>query len=253
MKVHHLNCGTMDAPGADIVCHVLLVETDNGLVLVDSGFGLRDCADPTRIGPSRHLLRPIFDVNETAARQVTESRNKRIADSARAVWEHSLGVAILARDLAALAQAEAPDAAFLAGLLHDVGKPLIAGMLLEVERQMGSGRNALDMSAEDWQRAVADCHRPIGEALAAKWALPRSVARCIKDVTEYDAADRGSPVNFVVFANALAKRCGLYPGHFDAEEVGALELIGRSMLGLQDDVVARLAGGLAERVRGQLT
>jgi glyoxylase-like metal-dependent hydrolase (beta-lactamase superfamily II) len=70
MKVHHLNCGTMDAPGADIVCHVLLVETDNGLVLVDSGFGLRDCADPTRIGPSRHLLRPIFDVNETAARQV---------------------------------------------------------------------------------------------------------------------------------------------------------------------------------------
>ena len=191
-------------------------------------------------------------LGEAAARQVSESRNKRIADSARGVWEHSLGVAILARDLAALAQAEAPDAAFLAGLLHDVGKPLIAGMLLEVERQMGSGRNALDMSAEDWQRAVADCHRPIGEALAAKWALPRSVARCIKDVTEYDAADRGSPVNFVVFANALAKRCGLYPGHFDGEEVGALELIGRSMLGLQDDVVARLVGGLAERVRGQL-
>jgi glyoxylase-like metal-dependent hydrolase (beta-lactamase superfamily II) len=70
MKVHHLNCGTMEAPGAPIVCHVLLVETDNGLVLVDSGFGLLDCADPTRIGPSRHLLRPTFDVEETAARQV---------------------------------------------------------------------------------------------------------------------------------------------------------------------------------------
>ncbi|MET0473115.1 MAG: MBL fold metallo-hydrolase [Mycobacterium sp.] len=70
MKVHHLNCGTMNAPGAAIVCHVLLVETDNGLVLVDSGFGLEDCADPSRIGPSRHLLRPTFDVDETAARQV---------------------------------------------------------------------------------------------------------------------------------------------------------------------------------------
>jgi hypothetical protein len=45
----------------------------------------------------------------------------------------------------------------------------------------------------------------------------------------------------------------LYSGHFDAEEVGALELIGRSMLGLQDDVVARLVAGLAERVRGSLT
>ena len=60
----------MDSPGASIVCHVLLVETGNGLVLVDSGFGLLDCADPRRIGQSRHLLRPRFHVEETAARQV---------------------------------------------------------------------------------------------------------------------------------------------------------------------------------------
>lgn len=71
MKVHHLNCGTMDSPGAPIICHVLLVETDNGLVLVDSGFGLLDCADPQRrIGPGRHVIRPRFAVEETAARQV---------------------------------------------------------------------------------------------------------------------------------------------------------------------------------------
>jgi glyoxylase-like metal-dependent hydrolase (beta-lactamase superfamily II) len=70
MKVHHLNCGTMDSPGAPTICHVLLIETDNGLVLVDSGFGLLDCADPRRIGPSRRLIRPRFHVDETAARQV---------------------------------------------------------------------------------------------------------------------------------------------------------------------------------------
>ena len=35
MKVHHLNCGTMRPPGTPaLVCHVLLVETDNGLVPV---------------------------------------------------------------------------------------------------------------------------------------------------------------------------------------------------------------------------
>jgi glyoxylase-like metal-dependent hydrolase (beta-lactamase superfamily II) len=70
VKVHHLNCGTMDSPGAPTVCHVLLVETDNGLVLVDSGYGLADCADHSRIGPTRHVLRPRFDPEETAARQV---------------------------------------------------------------------------------------------------------------------------------------------------------------------------------------
>ncbi|MET7974382.1 hypothetical protein ABZW44_15180 [Streptomyces mirabilis] len=42
MKVHHLNCGTMRMPTAPMVCHVLLVETAGGLVLVDSGYGLAD-------------------------------------------------------------------------------------------------------------------------------------------------------------------------------------------------------------------
>jgi len=70
VKVHHINCGSMDSPGAPVVCHVLLIETADGLVLVDSGFGLLDCANPKRIGPTRRLLRPRFDVEETAARQV---------------------------------------------------------------------------------------------------------------------------------------------------------------------------------------
>ncbi|MDR6979116.1 glyoxylase-like metal-dependent hydrolase (beta-lactamase superfamily II) [Streptomyces sp. 3330] len=72
MKVHHLNCGTMRPPGSPrLVCHVLLIETANGLVLVDSGFGLDDIADPgRRVGPTRHVVRPLFAPGETAVRQV---------------------------------------------------------------------------------------------------------------------------------------------------------------------------------------
>nr|WP_196789040.1 MBL fold metallo-hydrolase [Streptomyces caniscabiei] len=54
-----------------LVCHVLLVEAPGGLVLVDSGFGLRDIAEPgRRLGSSRHLVRPVLRAEETAARQV---------------------------------------------------------------------------------------------------------------------------------------------------------------------------------------
>ena len=71
MKVHHLNCGTMNMPTAPMLCHVLLAETDNGLVLVDSGFGSHDGAEPARrTGPSRHLTRPTFLHIETAAHQI---------------------------------------------------------------------------------------------------------------------------------------------------------------------------------------
>ncbi|MET7679646.1 MBL fold metallo-hydrolase [Streptomyces sp. NPDC005423] len=72
MKVHHLNCGTMRPPGTHLVCHVLLIETPAaGLVLVDSGYGLDDVAEPRRrLGPTRHLVRPVLRPEETAAEQV---------------------------------------------------------------------------------------------------------------------------------------------------------------------------------------
>lgn len=72
VKVHHLNCGTMrPALTPELVCHVLLVEAPNGLVLVDSGFGLEDVRDPAgRLGATRRLVRPVLDPDETAVRQV---------------------------------------------------------------------------------------------------------------------------------------------------------------------------------------
>ena len=73
MRVHHLNCGTMRPVRTPdgIVCHVLLVETADGLVLVDSGLGLKDAADPAgRFGGARHLMRPAFDPAEAAVNQV---------------------------------------------------------------------------------------------------------------------------------------------------------------------------------------
>jgi glyoxylase-like metal-dependent hydrolase (beta-lactamase superfamily II) len=71
VKVHHLNCGTMNMPTAPMVCHVLLVETDDGLVLVDSGFGSHDGLLPAkRVGPTRHVTRPLLDHRETAAHHV---------------------------------------------------------------------------------------------------------------------------------------------------------------------------------------
>lgn len=51
----------MRTPAAQLVCHVLLAETDGGMVLVDPGFGLDDIAEPAkRLGSTRRLLRACF-------------------------------------------------------------------------------------------------------------------------------------------------------------------------------------------------
>jgi len=57
---------------ARLVCHCLLVETNDGLVLVDTGFGLDDVrGGRARIGLLlTSIARPRFDPDETAIRQV---------------------------------------------------------------------------------------------------------------------------------------------------------------------------------------
>lgn len=83
MKIHHLNCGTCCPVGGrlfdgtstgafgHLVCHCLLVETDAGLVLVDTGFGMRDVDHPGRLSPFfRTLNNPQLRERETAAAQV---------------------------------------------------------------------------------------------------------------------------------------------------------------------------------------
>lgn len=55
---------------SEVVCHVLLCESDDGLILVDSGLGIQDFAMPKRMGPARFLLRPSRDDAKTALHQV---------------------------------------------------------------------------------------------------------------------------------------------------------------------------------------
>lgn len=86
MRIHHLNCGTMCPRGgalfggkggpwaaAPICCHCLLIESEEGLILVDSGLGVEDVADPRRLGRLfTTLTQPRLDVAETALRQVAD-------------------------------------------------------------------------------------------------------------------------------------------------------------------------------------
>ena len=85
MRVHHLNCGT-DCPVGGrlfdgyskgllgrITCAVQLIETErDGLVLIDTGYGLQDVARPhPRLSRTFHALLNIhFREEETAFRQV---------------------------------------------------------------------------------------------------------------------------------------------------------------------------------------
>lgn len=87
LRIHHLNCGTMCPHGAPLinghgsllddghmVCHCLLIESNDGLVLVDTGMGVEDVRHPAqRLGRAfLAAVRPAADWRETALMQVRE-------------------------------------------------------------------------------------------------------------------------------------------------------------------------------------
>jgi glyoxylase-like metal-dependent hydrolase (beta-lactamase superfamily II) len=76
-RIHHLNCASirgLSILGQHLVCHILLLETESsGLVLVDTGLGTPDYADPTsRLGKEfvNGYARPHIDPGLAAVRQI---------------------------------------------------------------------------------------------------------------------------------------------------------------------------------------
>jgi glyoxylase-like metal-dependent hydrolase (beta-lactamase superfamily II) len=88
MRIHHLNCGTdcpvggalfdgrSKGPLGRLVCHCWLIETNEGLVLIDTGYGLRDVHHPHRPPHPRitRAMRSMLNIRlreeETAIRQI---------------------------------------------------------------------------------------------------------------------------------------------------------------------------------------
>lgn len=188
---------------------------------------------------------------EAAARPIFESRDARIAKATLGLWDHSVGVAILARDLSVrLCIGDAEDA-YLAGLLHDVGKPVLATLLLEAENIMAMRSISDWMDSSVWVETLQKSHRTVGVAVARKWSIPEKAIQAIADCGDYDATDERSTANLVRLANAVAKQAGLYVGTTDAAEIETLVTIGSSLLGVDQDALAGLCKGLADRVRGR--
>lgn len=144
-----------------------------------------------------------FDVVRTtslavAMDQMLKSRNLANFDQiGQSTWEHSIQVSAIARVLARRLGRINPDAAMLAGLVHDIG----IFYLLYRAAEYPEYRRDLPATFE----LLRGWHESIGESLLHTLGLPQSITDAIRDHHQLQSIQIPSTVRDVLyFANLLA-------------------------------------------------
>lgn len=127
-------------------------------------------------------------------------------------WKHAVAVAVCARKLAPRARLSA-DTAFTAGLLHDIGRLVMA--MLDPQRYrlgvQGQGDPDLRHSGEEVaplllaeRRVWGFDHCQVGSMLAAQWRLPPTLSRTMALHHDCGHLEADDLVCLVQVANAVA-------------------------------------------------
>lgn len=135
------------------------------------------------------------------------------------LWAHSLQTAMAARTIALHEKFSSADAekAFLAGVLHDVGKVVFATRAVQASDIAGVGQDASLMQVH---------HAVVGAYLLGLWGFPNSIVEAVAyhHVPSLVADERLSLAGLVHIANYLVHRGSRTPGAIEpALEAGFLE------------------------------
>lgn len=135
------------------------------------------------------------------------------------LWRHSACAGAYAKEIARSARLNV-EGAFLCGLLHDVGKPVVLSALLEVAKDLNE-----EVDSELAELAMNEFHTVIGPLLLTNWKLPAwmSDAAEFHHNTDCDSAHR-SVVLVTALADSLA-HWALETGEMDEETLGSLPIL----------------------------
>lgn len=181
---------------------------------------------------------------------IVDAMNQHMAG----LWEHSLGTARAANALAERLALDDPEECALGGLLHDMGKVVIAQTFPAEHariRQMVAERGCLQIDAE--VEVLGVTHADVGMWLLKKWSLPSKIVYPIAYHSNFhprrDFADRTAIVHL---ADILCRAKGIgYPGDDRIPKLNA-EAWGLLRLSMSDveDVCAQLDREVADGLIG---
>lgn len=149
-------------------------------------------------------LRTVRHLATTAALLGSMRGNGNPALSVVGFWRHSIGTALSARALAARVGIS-PDSAYTAGLVHDIGRLLLATRFAAAFEAVAA-RHAIDggqlIDAE--RRLLGFDHAQLGGALTRHWKFPDAIVQATQYHHAPEPADSPTLALLVHAADAIA-------------------------------------------------
>jgi putative nucleotidyltransferase with HDIG domain len=135
--------------------------------------------------------------------------NAQAGFDSKAFWRHSIGTALCAKMIARHLKLN-QDYAFVSGLLHDIGKLVLATRFPSEYAEAMRYRAKQDCYPMDAERAVLGVdHAAAGKALAEYWKFPPAMQTAIGNHHAPEARDMGGIPGVVHVAEAIAHALGL--------------------------------------------
>jgi HD-like signal output (HDOD) protein len=173
----------------------------------------------------------------SASRNLYLNNNKRMGLKERLLWEHSIGCAFGCRLLIQTRFPNLSEEAFLAGLVHDIGKLVLNQQASEqFDEIVQIVYNENRMFAETERELLGFDHTEVGALLVNKWRLSPLLEETIANHHSPDQFSLENPLLlFLDVANSLCKRQGI--GFVESADLDLGSLPSNQILQIPADVL----------------
>lgn len=188
----------------------------------------------------------------SASRNLYLKNNKRMGLKERLLWEHSIGAAFGCRLLVQDRYPHLAEEAFLAGLMHDIGKLVLnqqAAEQFDEIVQIVYNENRAFATTE--QEMLGFDHTEVGAMLVNKWKLSPLLEQSIANHHNPAAFSRENPLLlYLDLANNLCKQQGI--GFVENPDLDLTECPSNRLLQIQPEMLLLIADRLQHTLENEM-
>ncbi len=153
--------------------------------------------------------------------------SKKLQNFHKAVWKHSIFTAFASKYIAKRIREEDSEDCFIAGLLHDFGKLILASVETErYEMAILTSEQTLTPMFEVEQEMFGITHSEIAGKAFKKWNFPNMLVESVMYHHSIITENILSISNIVAYGNILAKKAGYgFVMPYDLERIEKLKLV----------------------------